>query len=173
MKKQAKPEKYRFPTSKGDRVNKPATTSKGVLRETFHTVPKIKNTKINTVDDQEPISRRTRFSESNKTLKILQKTSETISQRTRSKTFEQKYTTPSQSRALATHLLTHMENSVVEQKTGKQLNYGQLRKNPRLQDTWKTSFSNEMGILCQGVGTGPNGKGKRIEGTNTLFAIKF
>ena len=30
-----------------------------------------------------------------------------------------------------------------------------------------------MGRLCQGVGTGPNGKGKRIEGTNTLFAIKF
>ena len=30
-----------------------------------------------------------------------------------------------------------------------------------------------MGILCQGVGTGPNGKGKRIEGTNTFFEIKF
>ena len=30
-----------------------------------------------------------------------------------------------------------------------------------------------MGRLCQGVGKGPNGKGKRIEGTNTLFVIKF
>ena len=30
-----------------------------------------------------------------------------------------------------------------------------------------------MGRLCQGVGTGPNGKGKRIEGTNTFSAIKF
>ena len=30
-----------------------------------------------------------------------------------------------------------------------------------------------MGRLCQGVVTGPNGKGKRIEGTNTFFAIKF
>ena len=30
-----------------------------------------------------------------------------------------------------------------------------------------------MGRLCQGVGTGPNGKGKRIEETNTFFAIKF
>ena len=30
-----------------------------------------------------------------------------------------------------------------------------------------------MGRLCQGVGKIPNGKGKRIEGTNTLFAIKF
>ena len=30
-----------------------------------------------------------------------------------------------------------------------------------------------MGRLCQGVGKVPNGKGKRIEGTNTFFAIKF
>ena len=30
-----------------------------------------------------------------------------------------------------------------------------------------------MGRLCQGVVKGPNGKGKRIEGTNTFFAIKF
>ena len=55
-----------------------------------------------------------------------------------SKTFEKQYTTPSHSRALATHLLTHMANSVLEHETGKQLNYGQLRKHPRLQETWKT-----------------------------------
>ena len=173
MEKQANPERYRITTSKGDLVNNPATTSKGVLRETVHTVPKIKNITINTVDDQEPISRRTRSRESNKTLKIIQKTSESISQRTRSKTFEQKYTTPSHSRALTTHFLTHIANSVLEHETGKQLNYGHLRKHPRLQDTWKTSFSNEMGRLCQGVGTGPNGKGKRVEGKNTFFEIKF
>ena len=125
------------------------------------------------MDDQEHISRRTLSSESNKTLKIIQKTSESISQRTRSKTFEQKYTTPSHSRALATHLLTHMAKSVLEHETGKQLNNGKLRKHPRLQNTWETSFSNEMGRLCQGGGKGPNGKGKRIEGTNTFFAIKF
>ena len=125
------------------------------------------------MDDQEPISRRTRSRKSIKTLKILQKTSEPISQSTRSKTFDQKYTTPSHSRALATHLITHMENSVLEHETGKQLNYGQLRKHPRLQETWKTSFLNEMGRLCQCVGKGSNGEGKRIEGTNTFFAIKF
>ena len=88
MEKQENPETYRLPTSRGDRVNKPATTSKGALRETVHTVPKIKNITINTVDDQEPISRRTRSSKSNKTLKIIQKTTEPISQRNRSKTFE-------------------------------------------------------------------------------------
>ena len=30
-----------------------------------------------------------------------------------------------------------------------------------------------MGRLCQGFGKGPNGTGKIIEGTNTLFVIKF
>ena len=59
MKNQAKPEKYRPPTSKGDQVKKPATISKGELKETVHTRPNIKNVTINKVDDQEPISRRT------------------------------------------------------------------------------------------------------------------
>ena len=81
--------------------------------------------------------------------------------------------TPSHSMALATQLLTHMANSVLEQETEKQLNQGQLRKYPRFQETWNKSFSNEIGRLCQGVGKGPNGKGNRIEGTNTLFVIKF
>ena len=99
--------------------------------------------------------------------------SEPISQRNGSKMFDQKYTTPSHSRALATNFLTHMANSVLEHEIRKQLNYGQLRKHPRLQYTWKTSFSNEMGRLCQGVGTGPNGKVKIIEVTNIFFAIKF
>ena len=66
MEKQAKLERYRVPTSKGDRENKPATNSNGALIETFHTVPKIKNITIITVDDQEPISRRTRSSNGNK-----------------------------------------------------------------------------------------------------------
>ena len=66
-----------------------------------------------------------------------------------------------------------MANSVSEQETGKQLNYGQLRKHPRLQEICNKSFSNEMGRLFQVVGKGPNGKGKKIEVRNTLFAIKF
>ena len=35
------------------------------------------------------------------------------------------------------------------------------------------SFPNEMSILCQRVEQGTNGKGKRIEGTNTFFEIKI
>ena len=42
MKNQAKPEKYRLPTFKGDQVKKPATISKGVLKATVHTRPNIK-----------------------------------------------------------------------------------------------------------------------------------
>ena len=30
-----------------------------------------------------------------------------------------------------------------------------------------------MGIFCQGVGKGPNGKGKRIEGTKHILCNKF
>ena len=42
MKNQAKPEIYQLPTSKGEQVNKPATISKGLLKTTVHTKPKIK-----------------------------------------------------------------------------------------------------------------------------------
>ena len=140
---QARPEKYRLPNSKGDQVEKPAIISKGVLKATVHTKQNIKKVTINKVDDQEHISRRTRSKKSNQPGISLKMASEPISQRTRSKTFEKQYTTPSHARALATHLLTHMANSVLEHETGKQLNYGQLRKHPRLQETWKTSFSNE------------------------------
>ena len=38
---------------------------------------------------------------------------------------------------------------------------------------WNQYFSNKMGRLCQGVGTGKNNLGKRVEGTNTSDAIKF
>ena len=67
----------------------------------------------------------------------------------------------------------HVAYSVLYHDTGKQLNYGQLRKHPKFQETWNKSFSNEMGILWQGVGTGDNGLGKRVEGTDTFYFIYF
>ena len=90
------------------------------------------------VDDKEPIFRRTRSIKSTEQLQppqSIQKKSEPIAQRTKSKTFEQKYTTPSHSRALDTKILIYMADSVLEQETGKQLNYGKPRKHPRLQET--------------------------------------
>ena len=40
---EARPEKYRLPTSKGEKVEKPAIISKGVLKETVHTKKKSDN----------------------------------------------------------------------------------------------------------------------------------
>ena len=91
----------------------------------------------------------------------------------RSSTLSHNYTTTSRSQALASQILTHAAYSVLENDTGKQLNYGQLRKNPGFQETRNKSFSNEMGRLCQGVSKGKNGLGKRAEGTNNFYVIRF
>ena len=48
-----------------------------------------------------------------------------------------------------------------------------MRKHPKFQETRNKSFSNEMQRLYQGVGTGNNGLGKRVEGTDTFYVIKF
>ena len=70
-------------------------------------------------------------------------------------------------------LLTHTANSVLDQETRKQLSYEQLRNHQKCQETWNKYVSNEMGRSFQGVGTGKNGIGKGVEGTNTFYVIKF
>ena len=70
-------------------------------------------------------------------------------------------------------MMTHATYSVLYNDTGKQLNYGQLRKHIKFQETWNKSFSNEMGILCQGVGPGGDGLGKIVEDADTFYVIKF
>ena len=115
-----------------------AVTSKGAVPQKVLTSPKNTQVIINSADDQEPIARRTRSSidtENLRSTQEIQNPSEPIAKRTRSRTLTQKYTTPSHSRALAAQLLTHVANLVLEQETGKQLNYGQLRKHPRFQET--------------------------------------
>ena len=82
-------------------------------------------------------------------------------------------TTPSRSQALAAKILTHASYSVLDNDTGKKLNYGKLRKHPKFQETWNKSFSNEMGGLCQGFGKGRNGLGKRVEVTNKFHVERF
>ena len=44
---------------------------------------------------------------------------------------------------------------------------------PQFQETWNKYFSNEIGRLCQGVGNGKNGLGKRVEGKKTFYVICF
>jgi hypothetical protein len=40
--------------------------------------------------------------------------------------------------------------------TGKFLKHCQLCRDPRYKATWDTSYTNELGWLCQGIGTGPS-----------------
>jgi hypothetical protein len=55
---------------------------------------------------------------------------------------------------------------------GNFLEWHQLRTHPNLSTTWNTSYANELGCLCQGIGTGPN-NGKQVKSTNTLFHIQY
>ena len=49
----------------------------------------------------------------------------------------------------------------------------QLRHDPHYKTTWDTSYTNELGLLCQGVGSGTTPHSKRVEGTNTFFIINY
>ena len=70
-------------------------------------------------------------------------------------------------------LLLHWAFPVIDEETGEALEYRQLKKHPRLGPIWNTSYSNEMGRLCQGVGRGDKGpKKQRVEGTDTFRVIK-
>ncbi len=63
--------------------------------------------------------------------------------------------------------------SVLDASSGKFLEHWQLRRDPRYKATWDTSYANELGRLCQGIGTGSKPGTKRVDGTNTFFMIKY
>jgi hypothetical protein len=56
---------------------------------------------------------------------------------------------------------------------GKLLEHRQLRKDPRYKKVWDRSYSNELGRLCQGIGTGDKTGGKRVASTNTFHIIAY
>ena len=63
---------------------------------------------------------------------------------------------------------------VLDEETGKTLEYPQLRDHPKYQQVWKQSYSNELGRLCQGIGLGTKGPRKqRPQGTNTFNIIDY
>ena len=45
--------------------------------------------------------------------------------------------------------------SVLDPSTGEFLEHRQLRRDPRYKTTWDTSYANELGHLCQEIGSGP------------------
>ena len=49
-----------------------------------------------------------------------------------------------------------------------------MRKHLKFAHIWNTSYANELGRLCQGIGkVSKDPKNQRVEGTNTFCIIKF
>lgn len=64
--------------------------------------------------------------------------------------------------------------SVMDEDTGELLEFRQLRKHPKYKKIWDTSYANELGRLCQGVGESPmNPMMQRVKGTDTFRVIKY
>jgi hypothetical protein len=69
---------------------------------------------------------------------------------------------------------TQVACPVLDETTGKLLEHRQLRRHPSYKKTWDTSYANELGRLCQGIGTDKTQPTKkRIEGTNTCRPIQY
>ena len=60
--------------------------------------------------------------------------------------------------------ITKMANMIIDDDTGKELNYRQLSKNAKHQKIWKQYFANK-------IGRSPQGAGGCMEGTYTMFLI--
>ncbi len=63
--------------------------------------------------------------------------------------------------------------SVLDPTTGNMLEHCQLQRDPWYKTTWDTLYSNELGRLCQGIGSGEAPNSKRVAGTNTFFCIDY
>ncbi len=62
--------------------------------------------------------------------------------------------------------------SVLDPATCDFLEHHQLCRNPRYKPIWDTSYTNELGRLCQGIGMGSAPNSKRVDGTITFFLIE-
>jgi hypothetical protein len=73
--------------------------------------------------------------------------------------------------------LTHVSGPeallMLDPSTGEFLKHCQLRQDPRYKATWDTSYPNELGQLCQGIGMGPSPNTKQVAGTNTFFLTNY
>jgi hypothetical protein len=70
--------------------------------------------------------------------------------------------------------VSHLEALLVlNPSTGKFLKHPQLRHDPCYKATWDTSYTNELGQQCQGIGTGSSPNTKWVAGTNTFFLIDY
>jgi hypothetical protein len=60
---------------------------------------------------------------------------------------------------------------VLDTATGAMLEHRQLRCHPTYKKVWDKSYANELGRLCQGIGTNPTKK--QVDGTNTFKPIRY
>ncbi len=63
--------------------------------------------------------------------------------------------------------------SVLNPSTGELLQHCQLRHDPHYKTTWDTLYANELGCLCQGIGSGDAPGAKWVVETNTFFLINY
>ncbi len=63
--------------------------------------------------------------------------------------------------------------AVLDKKSGQLLEYCQPRQDPRYKEVWDWSYSNELGRLCHGIGTGDKAGGKQVAGTNTFHVNQY
>eukprot|EP00957_Ditylum_brightwellii_P066007 5005956-Ditylum_brightwellii.AAC.1 len=59
----------------------------------------------------------------------------------------------------------YMKNAIVDEETGRVLEYRDLIQDPKYRDDWKHSFSNELGQLAQSLKRGTNG-------TDTILFVR-
>jgi hypothetical protein len=73
--------------------------------------------------------------------------------------------------------LLHKDNlfalSVLNPTTSNMLENCQLQCNPWYKTTWDTMYANDLGHLCQGIGSGEAPSSKGVTGTNTFFCIDY
>jgi hypothetical protein len=62
---------------------------------------------------------------------------------------------------------------VLDPTTGEFFEHRQLQPDPCYKATWDTSYANELGCLCQGIGLGPTPNGQWVAGTKTFFLIAY
>ena len=133
----------------------PATTTPTTTPTTWTTVPPRRNNRRSPVST--PIATRTR-SRTNNAFALLAETEDDTKEET----------------ADATNDTSSYAGPVLDAASGKTLEHRQLRNHPAYKEVWDTSYANELGRLCQGVGThAEDPSAKRVEGTDTFKPIHY
>ena len=63
--------------------------------------------------------------------------------------------------------------SGLDPATGELLENRKLCCDPHYKSTWDTSHANELGQLCQGIGSGTMSASQCVAGTNTFFIVEY